>query len=321
MANYVQIKSITLKMNQKDFIIVILVLVVIILLIVVCSLGTAAGTLVQPVHRSMKNRNSYWEYEFIGDLKEPNRSPNPDEYDPNDCLLFLDLHHRLYRKEESVPETMEHIGEFKKSNFLRFRVWKSKSLKQYYIVFGGVAPKSGDDLRCTYYNLVAPYADDPEAKLHQGFYQMFEFDYKRVLDDFVSSSPTLLEKGMTIYLIGQSLGSMQAQLAAVYLKQLGAKDIRLFTFSSSRLGNRAMAKRVNESCTESFTFLNTEDLFCNLPLAVMPYYRNQKMGLSYYHAGNQIVWLTMNEESMCANHSSKTYIKLFRQQQNPVEPA
>lgn len=302
-------------MDQKDFIILLLVIAVIVLFIIVLSLGTAACTLVSPVQRSMKNRNSYWAYEFEQDLKEPNRAANNQSYDPNDCLLFLDLHHRLYRKEESVPNSMEHLGEYNNKSFLRFRAWKSNTLNQYYIVFGGVAPKSGDDIRCTHYNLVAPYADDPEVRIHQGFYQMFEFDYKKVLERFIEEHPNLMHRRTTIYLIGQSLGSMQAQLAAVMLNQLGARDIRLFTFSSSRLGNQAMAKRVNEACAESWTFLNTEDFFCNLPFAVMPHYRHQSSGLGYYHAGDNVVWLTMNEESMCANHSSKTYIKMFREQQ------
>ena len=309
-----KLKQITLKMNQKDFIILLLTIAVIVLFVIVLCLGTTACTIVSPIKNSMKNRDSYWTYEFIQDLKEPNRPANPDAYDPNDCLLFLDLHHRLYRNEESVPDTMHHLGCHTNGNLIRFRTWKSKSHNQYYIVFGGVAPKSNDNIRCTYYNLVSPYADAPEVKIHQGFYQVFEFDYRKVLERFIDEHPDVLKNRTTLYLIGQSLGSMQAQLAAVFFKKLGAKDIRLFTFASSRLGNKAMAERVNAACKESFTFLNTEDFFCNLPFAVMPHYRHQKAGLGYYHAGNKIVWLTMNEESMCANHSSKTYIKLMREQ-------
>lgn len=303
-------------MNQNHFVLIItiLVLVIIILSILVISVTTASCSLISPVYHSMRNRNSYWSYDFVPDLKEPRRSPNPEDYNPEDCLLFLDLHHRLYRKEESVPTTMTHIGQFNRGSFLRFRVWKSNAQSQYYIVFGGVAPKSKDDLRCTYYNMIHPYADTPDVAVHQGFYQTFEFDYRIVLDQCIEQYPDILSSRNTLYLVGQSLGSVQAQFAAIHLKKRGARDIRLFTFSSSRLGNQAMAERVNRACTESFTILNTEDMFCNLPMAVMPHYRHQRKGLNYYHAGRKIIWLSMNEGSICANHSSKTYIKLMRNQ-------
>jgi len=300
-------------MKQK-YIIAILTVVIIILSIILIVISTASCSMVSPVLSSMRNRDSYWKYEFKQNLKEPNRDPNPNEYDPKDCLLFLDLHHRLYKFSELVPDTMIHIGTFNNGPFLRLRVWKSKQYHQYYIVFGGCAPKSGDDRRCTHYNLISPYEDEPNIKVHQGFYECFEEDYKIVLENFVEQYPDVLDNKNTIYLAGQSLGSIQAMFSAIYLKGKGANDIRMFTFASSRIGNIEMVNKINNACTEYFNFLNTEDLFCNMPMAIMPHYRHQSRGLGYYHAGIKVIWLTMNEESICANHSTKTYIKLMNKE-------
>lgn len=305
-------------MQYKNAFLALFILLTIILSTTTIVLAVGSCAMVQPFVAAFKNRDSYWTYEFNQTFPEPNRDADPGHYDPNTALLFLDLYHRLYRRLEENPTTMEYLGEYTEhlngKDLVRLRGWKSIAYNQVYIVFGGVAPKSGDDSRCTHYNLISPYEDALEIKAHEGFYNAFQHSYKISLDRFLSEHTEIIQdRKAKIYLIGQSLGSIQAQFSAVYMENLGYSDIRLWTFASSRIGNPEMAAKVNAACSESFTFLNTDDLFCNLPFSVIPYYGSREKGLRYYHAGDKIVWFTRNEEGICANHSAKTYMKIFRE--------
>lgn len=151
---------------------------------------------------------------------------------------------------------------------------------------------------------------DFPGKLHQGFVKIYSN-----LADPVRVAAQRLDPSVPCYIAGHSLGASIAAIAALDIAQTVPQlqdQIRLYTYASPRMGDRAFADGHSQRVPNSYRIANQTDAFTLLP----PTSLNQTV---YVHMGEPWVFSSQRGD-LGTNHFISTYRRAIEQEEERNQP-
>ena len=148
-------------------------------------------------------------------------------------------------------------------------------------------------------------------QIHSGFEGIWQ-DIKKQVYEGISSSITAGNNG-SLCVAGHSLGAAVATISAfhfIYDEQLPPQThIVTAVFGCPRVGNSEFADYMNQlQHLDLLRIVNSTDVFCDVPLSVMPNFCDISKPYSFTHTHNNSTF-TKQMHSLFANHHISLYLK------------
>eukprot|EP00887_Chlorella_sp_A99_P003551 scaffold7.g3551.t1 len=153
---------------------------------------------------------------------------------------------------------------------------------------------------------VAGYPDAPQyAYVHGGFFSSYNAsslapNVTRAVRELMAQHPRA-----PVYVTGHSLGGAMATICAMDIRlNLGASDVRVFTFGSPRVGNSIFAEWFRREIALHYRFTHNRDIVPSVPPSYMGFHHvSREIWLVDILAGHTLVGVCDNsgEDARCHN--------------------